>query len=130
MARDDGDGEQTLAAAKVVTATYEFPYLALATMEPLNAVCELHADACEIRSGAQSQTTDQRVIAQLTGLEPAQVIIHTQIAGGSFGRRAVLDSDYIAEAVMIAKAIDGRAPVKLQWTREDDMRSGRFRPMA
>lgn len=131
VARDDGDVERALAeAARVIEATYEFPYLAHATMEPMNAVCELHADRCEIWTGAQSQTTDQNVAAALTGLAPAQVIIHTQFAGGSFGRRAVPDSDYVAEAVAIAKAIDGRAPVKLQWTREDDMRSGRFRPMA
>ncbi len=130
-ARNDGDVTQALAsAAKVIEATYEFPYLAHAAMEPLNAVCELRSDACEIWSGAQALTTDQRIVAQLTGLKPAQVMIHTQFAGGSFGRRAALDSDYIAEAVMIAQANKGRAPVKLQWTREDDMQSGRFRPMA
>ena len=130
-ARQDGDVEAAFArAAKVVDATYEFPYLAHATMEPLNAICELRADACEIWSGAQSPTTDQQVVAMITGLDPSQVIIHTQFAGGSFGRRAVPDSDYIAEAVHIALAIKGRAPVKLQWTREDDMRSGRYRPMA
>ena len=69
-------------------------------------------------------------MAQITGLTPDQVRIHTQFAGGSFGRRAVPDSDYIAEAAMIAKAIDGQAPVKLLWTREDDMRGGRYRPMS
>ena len=131
VARHDGDPEAAFAAAaQIVEATYEFPYLAHATMEPLNAVCELRTDACEIWSGAQSLTTDQRIAAEITGLKPEQVIIHTQFAGGSFGRRAVPDSDYIAEAVMIAHAIKGRAPVKLQWTREDDMRAGRYRPMA
>ena len=131
VARHEGDPEAAFAqAAKVIEATYEFPYLAHATMEPLNAICELRADACEIWSGAQSLTADQRVAAEITGLKPEQVIIHTQFAGGSFGRRAVMDSDYIAEAVMIAHAIKGRAPVKLQWTREDDMQAGRYRPMA
>lgn len=130
-ARDDGDVDAAFAgAAKIVEATYEFPYLAHAPMEPLNAVCELRADVCEIWTGSQSQTTDQETVARITGLEPAQVVIHTLFAGGSFGRRAVPDSDYVAEAAMIARAIGGRAPVKLQWTREDDTQSGRFRPMA
>ena len=131
IARNDGDVKSAFAdAAKVVEATYELPYLAHAALEPLNAVCDLRAEACEIWSGAQSHTTDQNVAAQLTGLKPEQIIIHTQFAGGSFGRRAAIDSDYISEAVMIAMAIKGRVPVKLQWTREDDMQSGRFRPMA
>ncbi|MGH8502420.1 MAG: molybdopterin cofactor-binding domain-containing protein [Gammaproteobacteria bacterium] len=130
IARADGDVEAALPkAAKVLEAEFEFPYLAHATMEPMNCVVELRPDRCEIWTGSQLQTVDQMVAAEITGLKPEQVIIHTHFAGGSFGRRAVPDSDYIAEAVMIAKAIDGRAPVKLQWSREDDMRGGRYRPL-
>jgi isoquinoline 1-oxidoreductase beta subunit len=127
---NEGDAAAALGkAAKRVAADFEFPYLAHASMEPLNCIVELRAGECEIWTGAQFQTFDQQKAAEITGLMPEQVKINTLFAGGSFGRRAVPDSDYIAEAVTIAKAIDGRAPVKLQWTREDDMRGGRYRPM-
>jgi isoquinoline 1-oxidoreductase beta subunit len=130
VARSDGDAASVLAsAAKRVDAEYEFPYLAHASMEPMNCIVELRATECEIWTGAQFQTFDQNKAAEITGLTPEQIKINTLFAGGSFGRRAVPDSDYIAEAVSIAKAIDGRAPVKLQWSREDDMRAGRYRPM-
>jgi len=98
-------------------------------MEPMNCIVELRADECEIWTGSQFQTFDQQKAAEITGLTPAQVKINTLFAGGSFGRRANTDSDYIAEAVTIAKAINGRVPVKLQWSREDDMRGGKYRPM-
>jgi len=130
-ARNDGDVGTVFASAdNVMRREYAVPFLAHATMEPMDCVVELRADACEIWNGAQLHTGDQFVAAQITGLQPEQVIIHTQFAGGSFGRRAVPDSDYVAEAVTIAKAIDGRAPVKLIWTREDDMAAGRYRPMS
>jgi isoquinoline 1-oxidoreductase beta subunit len=98
-------------------------------MEPMNCIVELRPAECEIWTGSQFQTYDQIKAAQITGLTPEQVKINTLLAGGSFGRRAVPDSDYIAEAVTIAEAIDGRAPIKLQWSREDDMRAGKYRPM-
>jgi isoquinoline 1-oxidoreductase beta subunit len=130
VARNDGDAAAALAtAAKRVDAEFEFPYLAHASMEPMNCVVELRADECEIWTGAQFQTFDQNKVAEITGLTPEQVKINTLFAGGSFGRRAVPDSDYIAEAVAIAKAIGGRAPVKLQWSREDDLHAGKYRPM-
>ncbi len=130
-ARNDGDAAAVLSGAdKVIRRKFLFPFLAHAPMEPMDCVVELRADACEIWTGSQLQTGDQNVAAGITGLLPKQVIIHTLFAGGSFGRRAVPDSDYVAEAVMIAKAIGGRAPVKLHWTREDDMRGGRYRPMS
>jgi len=130
VARDDGDVEAALEGAhKVVEASFEFPYLAHAAMEPLNAVVEIKPGGCEIWTGSQSPTNDQRVAAAILGIEPGAVKINTQFAGGSFGRRSVPDSDYVAEAVAVAKAIGGRAPVKLQWSREDDMRAGRYRPM-
>jgi isoquinoline 1-oxidoreductase beta subunit len=130
VARNEGDAAGALKkAAKRIDADFEFPYLAHASMEPMNCVVELRADECEIWTGAQFQTFDQQKTAEITGLTVEQVKINTLFAGGSFGRRAVPDSDYIAEAVTIAKAIGGRAPVKLQWSREDDMRAGKYRPM-
>jgi isoquinoline 1-oxidoreductase beta subunit len=129
VARNDGDAAGALAAAaRRVDAEFEFPYLAHASMEPMNCVVELAPGECTIWTGAQFQTFDQNKVAEITGLAADEVKINTMFAGGSFGRRAVPDSDYIAEAVTIAKAIGGRAPVKLQWSREDDMRAGKYRP--
>ncbi|NIR61650.1 MAG: xanthine dehydrogenase family protein molybdopterin-binding subunit, partial [Gammaproteobacteria bacterium] len=130
VARADGDAEAGLAgAAKTVEAELEFPYLAHAAMEPLNCVVRLANGGCEIWNGEQFQTPDQNAVAALLGLEPDQVKINMLYAGGSFGRRANPHSDYVVEAASIAKAIDGRAPVKMLWTREDDMRAGYYRPM-
>jgi isoquinoline 1-oxidoreductase beta subunit len=131
VARNEGDADSALAEAQsVISTNFEFPYLAHATMEPMDCLVELTSDGCDVYTGAQLQTFDQSVVAQITGLTPDQVRIHTQFAGGSFGRRAVPDSDYIAEAAMIAKAIGGQVPVKLLWSRDDDMRGGRYRPMS
>jgi isoquinoline 1-oxidoreductase beta subunit len=130
-ARKEGDAAQAIKnAAHKVSATYEFPYLAHAPMEPLDAVVKLTANSCEIWAGDQFQTIDQANAAHTAGLDPQQVSIHTLYAGGSFGRRANVASDYIVEAVSIAKAYgaDG-TPIKLQWTREDDIRGGLYRPM-
>jgi len=130
-ARKQGDAAEALrSAARRVSASYEFPYLAHAPMEPLDAVVKLTADSCEIWAGDQFQTVDQQNAAKACGLKPEQVAIHTLYAGGSFGRRANAWSDYIVEAVSIAKArgADG-TPVKLQWTREDDITGGLYRPM-
>lgn len=130
VARNDGNAEQAIAgAAKHLKAEYEFPYLAHAAMEPLNCVVKLGADSCEIWNGEQSQTADQHAVAAVLGLKPEQVKINMLYAGGSYGRRANPHSDYVIEAVQIARAIEGRAPVKMVWTREDDMRAGYYRPM-
>jgi isoquinoline 1-oxidoreductase beta subunit len=117
-------------ATHKVSATYEFPYLAHAPMEPLDAVVKLTADSCEIWAGDQFQTLDQANAAKTAGLDPSKVSIYTLYAGGSFGRRANSWSDFIVEAVSIAKACgaDG-TPIKLQWTREDDLHGGLYRPM-
>jgi isoquinoline 1-oxidoreductase beta subunit len=130
-ARKEGDATQALAgAAQKVSATYAFPYLAHAPMEPLDAVVKLTANSCEIWAGDQFQTVDQGNAARTAGLDPQQVKIHTLYAGGSFGRRANTQSDYIVEAVSIAKALGANGtPVKLQWTREDDIHGGLYRPM-
>jgi isoquinoline 1-oxidoreductase beta subunit len=129
-AKKQGDAAAALAqAAKTFEAVYEFPYLAHACMEPMNCVVKLSADACEIWNGEQFQSIDQPAVAQLLGMKPEQVKLNMLYAGGSFGRRANPQADYVLEAVQVAKALGGRAPVKLVWTREDDMRAGYYRPM-
>jgi isoquinoline 1-oxidoreductase beta subunit len=130
-ARKQGDSALAIRnAAHKLSASFEFPYLAHAPMEPLDAVVKLTASSCEIWAGDQFQTVDQGNAAKTAGLQPQQVSIHTLYAGGSFGRRANPVSDYIVEAVSIAKAYgaDG-TPIKLQWTREDDIHGGLYRPM-
>ena len=129
-ARKEGDLAVAFArAAKTLEAAYEFPYLAHACMEPMNCVVKLSADACEIWNGEQFQSIDQPEVAAVLGMKPEPVKLNMLFAGGSFGRRANPHADYLVEAVQIAKAIGGRAPVKLVWTREDDMRGGQYRPM-
>jgi isoquinoline 1-oxidoreductase beta subunit len=129
VARKEGDVSVGLAsAAKKFEAIYELPYLAHAAMEPLNCVADVRADSCEIWTGTQFQTVDRDAAAKDTGLKPAQINIHTTLLGGGFGRRATPDSDFVREAVQVSKAI--KAPVKVVWTREDDMRGGRYRPRA
>ncbi|WP_405236122.1 xanthine dehydrogenase family protein molybdopterin-binding subunit [Lentisalinibacter orientalis] len=131
VARNDGDAPAALSSAEtVIRREYRLPFLAHATMEPMDCVVELVDGGCRIWTGSQIQTLDQNIAAGILGLQPEQVEINTIFAGGSFGRRAVPDSDYVADAVSVAKAIGGRAPVKLIWTREDDMRAGRYRPMS
>jgi isoquinoline 1-oxidoreductase beta subunit len=129
VARNDGDaGAALTGATRVIEATYEFPYLAHATMEPMNCVVRVNGESCEIWNGAQLQTTDQALVGAALGISAEQVKINTLYAGGSFGRRANPHSDYVVEAAHIAKAKKG-TPVKLVWTREDDTRAGYFRPM-
>jgi isoquinoline 1-oxidoreductase subunit beta len=128
VARKVGDPAKALAgAAKTVTAEYEVPYLAHALMEPLNCVVDLRSDSCEIWTGTQFQTGDRAAAAAVAGLKPEQVQIHTTLLGGGFGRRANPASDFVVEAVHVAKA--AKAPAKVVWTREDDIRGGYYRPM-
>jgi isoquinoline 1-oxidoreductase beta subunit len=130
VAHRQGDVDSALrGAAKTLEVAYEFPYLAHAAMEPMNCAVALTAEGCEIWNGEQFQTVDQMMVAKLLGLQPEQVKLNMLYAGGSFGRRANPQSDYLLEAAAIAKAIAGRAPVKLVWGREDDMRAGYYRPM-
>ncbi|MBY0613165.1 MAG: xanthine dehydrogenase family protein molybdopterin-binding subunit [Beijerinckiaceae bacterium] len=131
VARNDGDVEAALkSAVKVVEATFEFPYLAHAALEPLNAVARMNDNGTlEIWGGHQLPDIYQAVAAQIAGITPDKVIMHVMKTGGGFGRRAVMDADIIAEVVATAKALNFKAPVKMQWTREDDMRGGRYRPM-
>jgi isoquinoline 1-oxidoreductase beta subunit len=97
-------------------------------MEPLNCVADVRADGCEVWTGTQFQTMEQMTAAQAAGLKPQQVKIHTMLLGGGFGRRAVPDSHFVQEAVQVSKAV--KAPVKVIWTREDDIRGGYYRPAA
>jgi isoquinoline 1-oxidoreductase beta subunit len=130
VARDEGDVEKAFAsAARTFEATYEFPYLAHATMEPMNCVVKLGQGTCEVWNGEQFQTADQASLAKLLGIAPSAVTIHQLYAGGSFGRRANPVGDYLVETAAIAKALGTTDPVKLVWTREDDMRAGYYRPM-
>ncbi len=98
-------------------------------MEPMNCTVRLASDGCEIWTGTQFQTMDQKNAAEIAGLKPEQVVIHTMFLGGGFGRRATPPSDFVSEAVHVAKASGGGAPIKVVWTREDDMRGGYYRPM-
>jgi len=125
-----GDVEAGLrSAAKTVEAEYDLPYLAHAPMEPLNCTVRLGPDGAEVWTGTQLQTMDQAVTAQIAGLKPEQVKIHTMFLGGGFGRRATGTSDFVSEAVQVAKAVGGGVPVKVVWTREDDIRGGYYRAM-
>jgi isoquinoline 1-oxidoreductase beta subunit len=128
VAKKTGDPEGALkTAAKTITAEYDVPYLAHAMMEPLNCVVDLHADGCEIWTGTQFETVDRANAAQVAGLPPEKVQIHTTLLGGGFGRRANPASDFVREAVHVAKV--AKAPVKVVWTREDDLQGGWYRPM-
>jgi isoquinoline 1-oxidoreductase subunit beta len=105
-----GNMDALKTAAKTVSAEFEFPYLAHAAMEPLNCTVSISGESCEIWAGTQFQTVDQGAAAKVAGLKPEQVKVNTMIAGGGFGRRANPTSDYIAEAVDIAK--QAKVPVK------------------
>lgn len=134
VARDAGNVSDAFAEAdKVIEATYEFPYLAHAALEPMN--CVMHftkgpsskGQQCEIWNGEQFQTVDQGNVAKVLGIAPEQVKINMLYAGGSFGRRANPVSDYLVELAHIVKQRPD-TPVKLVWTREDDTQAGYFRP--
>ena len=127
IAVDTGKVADTLAAAKrKLEAIYEFPYLAHAPMEPLNCTVKIDGDTCEIWTGTQSQTMDQAAAATILGTSPQKVTLHTTFLGGGFGRRATPTSDFVSEAVIVAKAAG--LPVKTVWTRDDDIRGGYYRP--
>ncbi|MEG2156150.1 MAG: molybdopterin cofactor-binding domain-containing protein, partial [Burkholderiaceae bacterium] len=131
VAKAPADANAVAGAAKTIEAIYEFPYLAHAPMEPLNALVELKPDACTVRCGSQFQTIDQIAIARTAGLPVEKVELVTTLAGGGFGRRANPTSDYLVEAVNIAKGMKAAgiaAPVKVIWSREDDIKGGYYRP--
>jgi len=128
IARKDGDPDGALRKAeKKISAEYEVPYLAHACMEPLNSFVDLRENGCDIWTGTQFQTVDRDAAARVSGLKPEQVRIHTTFLGGGFGRRANPHSDFVVEAVGLAKKL--MKPVRVIWTREDDMKGGYYRPM-
>ncbi|MEM7045399.1 MAG: xanthine dehydrogenase family protein molybdopterin-binding subunit [Pseudomonadota bacterium] len=128
-----GDAEAGIAgAAGVVEATYQFPFLAHAPMEPIDVTVLFDGETATFWTGSQLQTLDQNIGASVLGIEPTKVSVETLWAGGSFGRRAIYNSHYVAEAAAIAKTwheASGKAqPIKLVYTREDDIRGGYYRP--
>ncbi|PWC34312.1 xanthine dehydrogenase family protein molybdopterin-binding subunit [Azospirillum sp. TSO35-2] len=125
QARRDGDVDGAMkAASKRVEAVYQLPFLAHATMEPINTTVHVRPDACEIWVGTQVPTAAQGLAAKEAGLPVEKVILHNHLLGGGFGRR--LEADSIGQAVAIAKQVD--YPVKIIWTREEDIRRDIFRP--
>lgn len=124
VARRTGDADKALRGARRVEAVYEVPYLAHATMEPMNGTAVVTASTCEVWVPTQGQTGAQRTAARIAGLPPEAVKIHTTFLGGGFGRRG--EQDFVAEAVEIAKRVG--APVQVAWTREDDMQHDLYRP--
>jgi isoquinoline 1-oxidoreductase subunit beta len=128
VSRGDPKALDGVPAANRLVADYEFPYLAHMPMEPLNTTVRFDGDRAEAWVGSQFQTNDQAAIAEVLGLEPEQVTFHTEMAGGGFGRRAVADSHVQREAAAIARRLRG-TPIKLIWTREDDVQGGYYRPM-
>jgi isoquinoline 1-oxidoreductase beta subunit len=123
-------GDATTAfSGPLFEATYDFPYLAHAAMEPMNCVAEVNGGKAKLTFASQIQTLDQINTAMIVGCLPGSVEIETLKAGGSFGRRANPTSDYMVDCVHVAKHVGGGRPVKLVWTREDDMTGGRYRPL-
>jgi isoquinoline 1-oxidoreductase subunit beta len=129
VARKQGDVVEALGRSSTkLEAVYDLPYLAHAPMEPLNCVADVRRESCEVWTGTQMQTFDRDAAAQAAGLKPEQVKVNTVLLGGGFGRRAVMDGHFVREAVQVSRAV-GR-PVKVMWTREDDIRGGYYRPVA
>jgi isoquinoline 1-oxidoreductase subunit beta len=125
VARSDGDIAKGLAAGEKFEAAFELPFLAHATMEPLNATVHFKGDSCEIWTGTQIMARVQSEAAKAAGLPVEKVIVNQHLIGGGFGRR--LEPDMVVAAVRIAKQVDG--PVKVVWTREEDMQHDVYRPV-
>lgn len=125
VAANTGDVAKASAAARVkIDATYQDPFLAHATMEPMNCTAHVTKDSCEIWTGTQSIGVAQLVASKVTGLPLAKVTVHNHLLGGGFGRR--LEADYVVQAVQIAKQVN--YPVKVVWTREEDIQHDMYRP--
>jgi isoquinoline 1-oxidoreductase beta subunit len=124
VAKSVGDTSKALGSNKI-EANYHVPFLAHAPMEPMNCTLHVRPDACEIWVGNQVITRTQAVAAKITGLPLGKVLVHNHLIGGGFGRR--LEVDMIAKAVRIAQKVDG--PVKIVWTREEDIQQAMYRPL-
>ena len=131
IAASHGDIDSVPASgARDFEATFSFPYLAHASMETLDGVIAVGEDGVDVWTGSQIQTVDHGTLAAVLERPEAEIRLHTTFAGGSFGRRATPDGHFAAELATIAKAHDGPEPLKLVWTREDDIRGGYYRPLA
>jgi isoquinoline 1-oxidoreductase beta subunit len=129
VATKKGDAAGVIGKSQVVLeAVYDLPYLAHAPMEPQNCVADVKPDSCTVWTGTQFQTIDHAAAAAAAGVKPEQTKLHTTLAGGGFGRRAVPDAHMVVEAVQVSKAV--KAPVKVIWSREDDTKGGYYRPRA
>ena len=125
VVRNDGDVASALTSASTkLDAVYELPFLAHTTMEPVNCTVDVRKDGCDVWVGSQILARAQAVVAQVTGLPPEQVAVHNHLLGGGFGRR--LEVDFIAQAAKIGKQVNG--PVKIIWTREEDVQHDMYRP--
>jgi isoquinoline 1-oxidoreductase beta subunit len=125
VVRNEGDNTRAMAGATTKQeAIYQVPFLAHATMEPMNCTVHVQRDRCEVWTGTQVLTRAHQAAVQITGLPPDKVIVHNHLLGGGFGRR--LEFDGVARAVQIAKEVQG--PVKVVWTREEDIRRDMYRP--
>jgi isoquinoline 1-oxidoreductase beta subunit len=125
VAEERGDADKAIAAAaKRLEAVYELPFLAHATMEPMNCTVHVHKDGCDVWVPTQVPVRAQAAVAQVTGLPQSKVRVQNQFLGGGFGRR--LDIDFVVQAAEIAKQVDG--PVKLIWLREEDTQHDVYRP--
>ena len=125
VARKEGDAAAAIAgAAGKLEAVYQVPFLAHTTMEPINCTVHVRPDGCEVWTGSQVLARAQATAAQVTGLPLEKVVVHNHLLGGGFGRR--LEVDYVTQAVRIAKQVDG--PVKVVWTREEDVQHDVYRP--
>ena len=126
VARNDGDADKAIAgAAATYERVFELPYLAHATMEPMNCTAEVTADRCDVWAPTQSQTSTQQAAMAASGLPEAKVFVHTTYLGGGFGRRG--ETDFVTDAVETSKAVG--KPVKVIWSREDDMHHDYYRPI-
>jgi isoquinoline 1-oxidoreductase beta subunit len=125
VAKAEGDAAKGLAEGDALEAAYELPFLAHATMEPMNCTVHVKPDACEIWVGSQVLARAQAIGAQVTGLPLDKVTVHNHLIGGGFGRR--LEVDMVGTAVRIAKQVDG--PVKVVWSREEDIQHDVYRPV-
>jgi CO/xanthine dehydrogenase Mo-binding subunit len=123
--KKEGDADAAIAgAARKLEAVYEVPFLAHATMEPMNCTVHVQKDRCEVWTGTQVLARTQATAAEVTGLPLEKVVVHNHLLGGGFGRR--LEVDWVTQAVKIGKQVKG--PVKVVWTRETDMQHGMYRP--
>nr|WP_323777850.1 xanthine dehydrogenase family protein molybdopterin-binding subunit [Amylibacter sp.] len=125
-----GQGAAALeTATKQITAEYQFPFLPHAPMEPMGAVAEVNSESAEIWMGTQLVTRDQQQIETVLGLPPEKIHLHPMLTGGSFGRLGTPDAEFAEEVALAAKAW-GKGPIKHLWSRENDLRGGRYRPMS